>query len=280
MTDFACPRPRSRLSRLADRVRERTCYRRRRDWLWSLYNRLLGKRALHWLPFRGRLRTIQLVGVSGPLYARLGSTDFVVIDEVFLGSEYDALLQCGLGDVQQVLDLGANVGFSVRLWQQHFPSARVIAVEPDPRNLDICQRNVEAGPAPQRVSLVQACVAGTARKVRLDRSRGEYGYAMREIEVHGGGEIIEAFTVAQILSHCHVDGVVDLLKCDIEGAEQEVFADCHEWIGRVRHVVVELHPPYGPDQLLDDLRRNGGNFEVNDCSKKSDHHVLVLRQRA
>jgi hypothetical protein len=42
---------------------------------------------------------------------------------------------------------------------------------------------------------------------------------------------------------------VDLVKVDIEGAEQEVFESCAAWIGRVRQLVVECHLPYDAEAL-------------------------------
>ena len=35
-----------------------------------------------------------------------------------------------------------------------------------------------------------------------------------------------------------------MLKCDVEGAERALFADCAAWIGRVRTLAVETHDGY------------------------------------
>jgi hypothetical protein len=40
------------------------------------------------------------------------------------------------------------------------------------------------------------------------------------------------------------EGVVDLLKMDIEGAETEVFSGPMHWLDRVSCIVAELHPPF------------------------------------
>ena len=262
MTQQAESKPTSRLARLTRRLAERRRYARLRDWILSLYNRLLGKPALRWLPGRGKLAEVRLSSATHPLYARLATTDFVVLDEIFMAGEYDGLLSGDLGPVRQVVDLGANVGFSVRLWQQKFPAAKIIAVEPDEANLEVCRRNVAAGPAPGNVSLVRACVAGTARPVYLDRTGGEYALSMRDGQGDGGAQPIQALPLDGILQEHQAAVVIDLLKCDIEGAEAEVFADCRPWIDRIRTLVIELHPPYSGEQFLDDLRRNGAEFEV------------------
>jgi len=55
---------------------------------------------------------------------------------------------------------------------------------------------------------------------------------------------------------------IDLLKCDIEGSEIELFADCRDWIHRVKALLVETHAPYTVQQLYAALRANGWNFNV------------------
>jgi hypothetical protein len=56
---------------------------------------------------------------------------------------------------------------------------------------------------------------------------------------------------------------IGILKCDIEGAEAEVFADCRSWIQRVDAMSVECHADMMPTEaLLDAVAANGGRFTV------------------
>jgi hypothetical protein len=57
---------------------------------------------------------------------------------------------------------------------------------------------------------------------------------------------------------------VDLLKCDIEGAEREVFSACAPWINRVRIAIIECHRGLRSDDLLQLIEANGGCFELVD----------------
>jgi hypothetical protein len=94
-----------------------------------------------------------------------------------------------------------------------------------------------------------------------------------------GGEYVDAITLTQLLERTAVTGFIDLLKCDIEGAEAEVFSDCRAWIKRVRNLVIELHLPYSRQQLLRDLQRGGGRFEVTaESPGAEDSTLLFLRQ--
>jgi FkbM family methyltransferase len=242
----------------------------------SIYNRLLIHLKSLPLPGRGRIRPVRPTSLNGPpLSVRLASSDWYVLEEIFLNGEYE-YVQRNLHGLRTIVDLGANVGMSVRLWQSLFPQARIVAVEPDADNLAIARLNVlptSDGLAP---TLIQACVAGRAREVSLDRSGTAYAISMRDNS--GTGETVSALTMAQILERGGIkpDEAIDLLKCDIEGAEAEVFADCASWINRVRHIVIELHAPYTADKFKADLAKAGAGFRIDQELPKGDLHIMYL----
>jgi FkbM family methyltransferase len=247
------------------------------DWFYSFYHRLLQRFPALQRLARSRVRRVRLAGTKEPFYVRSGTTDWYMLEEIFIDKTYEPVLRQGLGDVKTVIDLGANVGFSVRLWQQSYPLARIICVEPDVSNLQLCQQNVRSGGQPGPVVFVQACVAGKARRVSLDRSGGASRCRIQDNV--SSGEYVDAITLTQLLERTAITGFIDLLKCDIEGAEAEVFADCRAWIRRVRNLVIELHSPYSRQQLLQDLRSGGGEFEVTaESLGAEDTTVLFLRQ--
>lgn len=251
----------------------RLYYARNTDWLLSIYHRLLLRFPRFPLPLRNTIRRVRLAFLPEELYVRLGSTDWYVLEEIFVDKVYQPITERDLRDVRNVVDLGANTGFSLRLWQTLYPQARVIAVEPDSENLKMCEYNVR--PDSGDTCLIRACVAGKARPVSLDRSGGAWRFAMREIE-HPGDESVPAMTLPQILASCEVHGPVDLLKCDIEGAEAELFAECADWIGRVRNLVVELHRPYSSQEFLSDLERAGASFQVYQQRSLDDGSALIF----
>jgi hypothetical protein len=121
-------------------------------------------------------------------------------------------------------------------------------------------------------------VAGVERRVGLDRTRGSWRFSMREAGEEEE-EMVEARTLSQIMDECGMAGTIDLIKCNIEGAEEELFAHCAEWIGRVRRMGVQVHHPYTTERLLEDLRRAGSNFHLYhsmDCEAGSK--LLFLEQ--
>ncbi len=229
------------------------------------------------LPVPKPVCRVWLRGTDEPYFIRAGSTDVDVLNEIFLLGEYDALRRHDLGGVRQILDLGANVGLFTRFSRELFPLARTVAVEPDRGNLRVCRMNLSAVKMMGQVRLVRACVAGQSRRVRLEDSSGEWGLQMAEASAGEGGATVCAAAVPELLRLCDVRGELDLVKCDIEGAEREVFADCRAWIGRVRYLLVELHSPYTAEELWADLCRNGGDFSVMFRGKGDS--VLLLGRR-
>lgn len=239
----------------------------------SIYNRaMIHAPRLH-LPGNRKIKRVRLANSQRDILVRLGSSDWYAMEEVFIHGEYQRLTS-QLRSVNTIVDLGVNVGMSLRLWQTVYPDARVLGVEPDPGNVEMARLNI--GDAPN-VRLVQACVASRPRKVRLDRSISEYAFRMVE-RGNGSGntEAIDALTLPQLLDDAQFDGEIDLLKCDIEGAEAEVFGDCAEWIGRVRNMVVEVHTPYTAERLLEDVSRAGSSLRAYHVESKGSFGIVFL----
>jgi hypothetical protein len=71
---------------------------------------------------------------------------------------------------------------------------------------------------------------------------------------------VDARRVPQILDELGWE-VLDLLKMDIEGAERDVLADAGDWLNRVRHIVLEVHPNTSPEELSGFLHPHGWTVE-------------------
>ena len=88
---------------------------------------------------RDSVRSIHPVGAVHPLWARTRSTDLSVFEAIFSEREYECL---NLIDGDLILDLGANVGYSSAYFLSRYRKSPVVAVEPDPDNFAILQRNL------------------------------------------------------------------------------------------------------------------------------------------
>jgi len=164
--------------------------------------------------------------------------------------------------VDAVLDLGANVGLSMRVWQAAFPDARIIGVEPDAGSLAVAGENVRRGVRPERVSLVHGAIAARSGVCYLERNRGGAWASRASPRPAVGAEAVAGYSVPDLLARHGVGSRDMLVKCDVEGAERELFASCASWIGRVARLAVEVHEPYTAADLLEALDRSGARMRV------------------
>jgi FkbM family methyltransferase len=188
------------------------------------------------------LRRLQLDGFDYPLYYRPRSSDLSVICQVFGQRDYEG--SAGERDVRLILDCGANIGCTSFYLLHRYPNAHVIAVEPDPGNFRVCQRNL--APFGDRVTLVNAGVwssEGPLRVVRgAFRDKREWSFQVRPA-LPGEPADCLATTIEALLVRSGRP-FIDLLKMDIEGAEEELFTAAPDgWLRRTRHLAIELHGP-------------------------------------
>jgi FkbM family methyltransferase len=189
---------------------------------------------------------------------RSHTTDISVLAEIVLGGSIGHLPADLRADT--IVDLGANIGLAYRWFRARYPSARFACIEPDAGNYEVLCANVRAIDG-DRTHTVRACIGGRARRVALTTSAGEWGYRMRDVDDEAQGTV-DVVTLEEVLADAGIDRV-GILKCDIEGAEAELFDDCASWIGRVEHLIVECHTDViTAPALMATIERNGGRFEL------------------
>ena len=118
-------------------------------------------------------------------------------------------------------------------------------------------------------TVIAACVGGRERHVALETETGAFGYHISDQP--GQVPVVTMQTILDPFSE-----PLDIVKCDIEGAEAELLQDCHDWIGRVRALVVECHAPYTAEALHTDLVRNGGSFRTLHTERDPSYGVETV----
>ncbi len=249
---------------------------RLRDRAFYIYGRLLRRLAIP-LPCRHSNVKVRLRGQRDPFHVRLSSTDWLVLEEIFQKDEYTAV-QDLIKDASWIVDLGANAGYSLRYWQTLFPRARILALEPEPNNCRVCLRNIAAARLESQVTLLQAAVGSRRGQMHLmDTGHGEWGFRTAD-DAFGTGQLVEVVPLLEVLETYASGQTIDLLKCDIEGAEKDIFEDCSSWIRRVAAIIVELHPPYSLNQLLASLKRANADFQVSAQINRKLCPIVLLRR--
>ena len=183
---------------------------------------------------------VNLIGRPHDLWLRTVGGDVFVLHEVFGSGCYDP--PTGLPTPRTIVDLGANVGLTTLYFASKAPGARFICVEPAPSNAELLRRNVRVLP---QVVIVQAAVAKTSGTVAFDDTRPTWGGGI----TCGGGIRVAAISIDDLIMHYAPEGMIDLLKMDIEGAEADVLSGPMHWLDRVSCIVAELHPPFTLEQF-------------------------------
>jgi FkbM family methyltransferase len=246
-----------------------------RDFLDLMRVRLSQSKVGRWVTPNPIKVTVDLKTLGPRVTLRSHTTDISVLKELLVGDSYAPLPADH--HVTTVVDLGANVGLSFRWLRSRYPEARFVCVEPDPGNLEILEANVRAVDADAVIHA--ACVGGRERRVQMATTSGEWGFRMSDAAGGDGG--IDVITMDALLAGAGFDRV-NVLKCDIEGAEAEVFADCASWIDRVDTMSVECHNDMmRSDALLEAVAANGAAFDVRHL--ESNPHLgfdIITLQRA
>lgn len=198
------------------------------------------------------------------------STDAWALYELLVMQEY--ALVADLDSPAFIIDGGANVGIASLYFLNHYPSARIVAVEPSPANFEILRKNL--APYAERVTLIQGAIWKSSGHLILEQGQEEWRTSVRCVDTGESGSV-EAFTLPSLIALG--DGKVDLLKLDIEGSESEVFGpEAPQWLPAVRNIAIELHSKECTDRFFGALA--GYQFDLRKHHK--DNVVICRNLRA
>jgi FkbM family methyltransferase len=213
---------------------------------------------------------------SGPrIRARL--RDIGPPAEVFGLDEYEDP-ETDWAALRYVIDVGAHIGAFTVWVAGRAPACRVLAIEPNPEALKLLHQNLESAGLAARVNVLETAVARESGRRELSITTMSPSATLLAIGPRLPAMTVAAISLAEAIDESRFPHV-DLLKLDVEGAEEEIFGALQvEGLGRVRTLVVESHPPEAArvaDEIEHVLNRSG--FTVRRRSKGS--HALVIGRR-
>jgi len=198
-------------------------------------------------------------------------SNLYVLRELYIEGEYPEDL--AIDDPQVIVDLGANIGLALLDFRLRYPRARLIGVEPDPIAFSTLRLNTSGDP---NVQILPVAAAG-ADGVRTF-------YSSPESEVSGFSRSREfqapIAVVTKALDTLMADmdlRTIDVLKIDIEGAEEEVLAACTR-LSDVRVVIGEVHTKELTMPAEDFYRRYLGGFDVETTDRRPERATFVARR--
>jgi FkbM family methyltransferase len=175
-------------------------------------------------------------GIEHPIFCRPGTSDLWVCWQIFVERMYDP--SSHLNGVNLIIDCGANVGLSAVWFLNAYPKAKVLAIEPDPRNFDLLKQHLQ--PYEDRATLIHGAVWNKSEPLVIANPNG----SMHAIKVRKAdrSEVaqVQGYTIPELLEIAN-ESVGIVLKVDIEGAESQLFSESAPWLHRFDHIAIELH---------------------------------------
>lgn len=193
--------------------------------------------ALGKLPGHNASRRVRIK--EGQINYRFNRGDLQSVREVLLEECYRLPF---LLEPQNILDLGANIGLtSLWMWKQFHPR-KIIAVECDPDNAAVTRLNFRDNGIPGEV--IEAAVGGANGIAEFAPDRASnLGRLLTHVNPESRAPdtvTVPMISLPDLLTR--FDGQrVDLIKMDIEGAEEAVFSGDLSWLQSVHALIVEMH---------------------------------------
>jgi FkbM family methyltransferase len=183
---------------------------------------------------------IQLTTPTHTILLRPRTTDFFIFSEIFLQDCYK--LQDLPARLGTVVDLGGNVGlFTCAV----LPRAdRVITVEAVEAHCRLARRNIlhNGGDPRNLLRFAVTATSGQQAVIHLaQRHAGASSLFAGFIHSMRGQEVVPTISLEDLLDRMGC-AEVDLLKCDVEGAEFDIFLNTPQSVLRcIQRLVMEVH---------------------------------------
>ena len=147
-------------------------------------------------------------------------------------------------------DIGANVGYYTLLASRVVgEQGEVVAVEPLPRNLEMLRQHLNINRV-ENVDVAQAAVSDSSGKAFF--SEGD-STATGMLEPRGGIEV-DTITLDELSNRF---GDPDMIKIDVEGAEERVLARAEKTLMRKPRILLSIHSDALRTNCLGALRSRG-----------------------
>lgn len=186
--------------------------------------------------------------------------EHTVYREIFIEQDYYWLIE-GLRPDTIAIDIGAFRGETAIYFAMQDKISKVYSYELMPDNYEIAKANVENLPFKHKIEVFNQAVAETKGTV----------YAPK-----GGGDAITTIAKSGIpIQAVGLNDVLDnfknvIIKCDVEGAEDQIFNQNVD-LAQVYKIMVEYHDEKGRDKVIGVLRNCGFDTSFKDEYAKTDH---------
>ena len=218
-------------------------------------------------------------------YCRLNKDDF----KLMAVHEDEILDQFDPKPGDTVVDVGAHIGlYSLIAAKRVGPSGKVIAIEPDPENCSLLQRNVELNKL-TNVTILERAAFSSNSKLKLYLPGKERGFTklstlMANRAVTENFLEIDATTLDYLMV---MQGIaqVNWVKIDVEGAELEVLKGAAVTLSESKDValLIEVHNVSNMDlysAIVEFLQLYDFDIKFEKRYSNGERHVLFRKARS
>jgi FkbM family methyltransferase len=182
--------------------------------------------------------------------------------EIFAFDAYAVDLE---SDQPVIIDVGAHIGLASLYFLHNYPLAQITAIEPHPENFKLLEQNIWENRLENQVAVKNVGLSDQSQPEGTLHSDTQFAWwstASLHAGAWTGNQNTKELSVQLITLNDLVSQPVDLLKLDIEGAEQRVLMAATEALKFVKHLVFEFHTH--EEQSLEELVKflEEQNFKV------------------
>lgn len=175
--------------------------------------------------------------------------DFPIVKELCDGEGYRKYLN-NLDKNSLVFDIGANIGiFTLQVAEK---VKKVISVEPNLDSLNILRRNIALNNI-KNVCVLNGAIARNNSIMTLYGEGGGAGFFSK-----GQGNSVKTYNLDYITNKINK---IDLIKIDIEGAEQELIESSPQTLKKTNQIIMEVHKWISSEEKIVKILKNN-NFDV------------------
>ena len=147
--------------------------------------------------------------------------------------------------IPRIIDCGSNYGTSLVYFKSLYPSSEIIGIEADPNIFSILKKNINLRKY-EDVLLINKAVSSKKGKVKFFIEGADGG------RIHSMSESKGSYEVETLCLDDIIDGEIDFLKMDIEGAETDVICGLKK-ISKIKEIFIEYHSFADKNQTLGEL---------------------------
>jgi FkbM family methyltransferase len=196
---------------------------------------------------------------------RRRTSDFAVFRQCFLEQQYGPLAQLArhvFGETPlTIVDAGANIGLAAIFLARLFPQARVVCIEPESGNVDMCQTNLRLN-GMDSTTIVASALWDTNGPVVLGpgfRDGRQWAFSVSDGASRPGSMAAEGVRLGTLMEQLGIERI-DILKLDVEGAEKRIFGDQGDptsWLARTAIIGMEIHDEAAARVVFPRLEEDG-----------------------